>query len=96
LAVNVNSGVGVAVFIPTSVGVFVKVEVGIVGVKLGTSVGIFVGVRTGVGAASGLDTKQEKDRTAQVRWMYIFFMAFLASQSGILLRVRNTYMEKGR
>ena len=96
--VNVNSGVGVSAFIPTSVGVLVKVEVGIVGVELGISVGIFVDVETGVGVASGVHTEQEKDRIAKMRmrWMCIFFMAFLESGWGILSRVRNTYTGKDR
>lgn len=62
--VKVNAGVGVSVFIPTSVGVFVKVEVGIVGVELGISVGIFVDMETGAGVASGVNSEQEQDRTA--------------------------------
>ena len=66
-ASDVISGVGVPVFTPTSVGVCVKVEVGIVGVRLGISVGIFVAVVAGVGAANGADSTQEKDRTAKIR-----------------------------
>jgi hypothetical protein len=65
--VNVNSVVGVSFFIPTSVGVFVKVEVGTVGVELGTSVGMFVEVGAGVGVATRVETEQEMDRTAKMR-----------------------------
>ena len=65
--VNVNSGVGVPVLIPTSVGVCVKVEVGTVGVRLGISVEKFVDVEAGVGAANGADSRQEKDKTAKMR-----------------------------
>ena len=65
--VNVNSGVGVPVFIPTSVGVCVKVEVGTVGVRLGISVDKFVDVEAGVGAENGVDTRQEKEKIAQMR-----------------------------
>ena len=64
---NVNSGVGVPIFTPTSVGVCVKVEVGIVGVRLGISVDKFVDVEAGVGAENGVDTRQEKEKIAQMR-----------------------------
>jgi hypothetical protein len=42
--VKVNSGVGVVVFMPTSVGVVVKVKVGVIGVNVGALVGIVVDV----------------------------------------------------
>jgi hypothetical protein len=53
----VLSSVGVAVFIPTSVGVVVKVKVGVIGVDVGTSVGMVVDVaaRVGVGPAPGIN-----------------------------------------
>jgi hypothetical protein len=55
--VNVNSGVGVVVFMPTSVGVVVKVKVGVIGVNVGALVGMVVDVaaRVGVGPAPGIN-----------------------------------------
>ena len=75
-------------------GVLVKVGVGVMGVEVGIAVGAFVEVGTGVGAESGVNTEQEKVRTAQTRWMCIFFMAFLALEAGILSRVHSTCTAK--
>ena len=71
--VDVNSGVRVAVFNPTSVGVFVYVGVKKVGVALGISVGGFVDVGAGVLVATG-PTEQEDNNTAQIKKIVVFFM----------------------
>lgn len=69
--VAVSSNVGVGDFIPTNVGVNVKVRVGVIGVAVGMGVSVLVGIADGVGVAAepreNPPIEQAKDKTAQTR-----------------------------
>lgn len=79
-SVAVDSVVGVFVFIPASVGVVVKVNVGVMGVDVEAGVGELVEAGMGVGDGSGRRKSwfrvrvQEVSKMAQVRNNPIFFI----------------------
>ena len=75
-----GSRVFVAVFSPTSVGVYVNVTVGEIGVPLGIGVYVLVGLGIGVAEGRGASIRslmeQDTETSAHTRRVVIFFMAF--------------------